>query len=67
VARTSTFSLTNVTLPYAMEIADRGLKAAARNNKAIAKGVNVFRGKITHPGVAESMGCPFTELSHLLC
>ncbi len=55
VPRTSTFALTNATLPYVMALATRGVVAALRDNPALAKGVNVWRGKIVHPAVAESV------------
>jgi alanine dehydrogenase len=54
VARTSTFALTNVTLPYVMEIAGKGLERAARENPALSRGINVSRGEIVHPGLAEA-------------
>lgn len=66
VPRTSTFALTNATLPYALELATRGVAAAARANPALAKGVNVCRGKIVHPGVAESVGEAPTPLDACL-
>ena len=56
VARTSTFALTNVTLPYALDIAQQGLAEAVRRDPALAKGVNVCSGRITHPAVAEAIG-----------
>jgi alanine dehydrogenase len=56
VPRTSTFALTNATLPYALELASKGLAAAVRENPALAKGVNVCRGKVVHPVVAEALG-----------
>src|SRR5262249_9800718 len=56
VPRTSTFALTNVTLPYVVELAGKGVAAALRGNPALAQGVDVFRGRITCPGVAESVG-----------
>jgi alanine dehydrogenase len=56
VPRTSTFALTNATLPYALELASRGIAAAARGNPALARGVNVCRGQVVHPAVAESIG-----------
>jgi alanine dehydrogenase len=56
VARTSTFALTNVTLPYALDIARHGLAEAARIDPALAKGINVCGGRITHPAVAEAIG-----------
>jgi alanine dehydrogenase len=58
VPRTSTFALTNATLPYALDLATRGVLAAVRANPALAKGVNVWRGKIVHPAVAEALGEP---------
>jgi alanine dehydrogenase len=56
VPRTSTFALTNATLPYVVELAGKGVTAALRGNPALAKGLNVCRGRITYPGVAESVG-----------
>jgi alanine dehydrogenase len=56
VPRTSTFALTNATLPYALELATRGVAAAVRANPVLAKGVNVWRGKVVHPAVAEALG-----------
>jgi alanine dehydrogenase len=55
VARTSTFALTNATLAYGLELANRGL-AAARSDPALALGVNVAGGEIVHPAVAEALG-----------
>jgi alanine dehydrogenase len=62
VPRTSTFALTNATLPYALELATRGVLAAVRANPALAKGVNVWGGKIVHPAVADALGEPPTPL-----
>jgi len=56
VPRTSTFALSNVTLPYGLALADHGLAAAVRRDAALAKGVNVLNGHVTHPGVAEALG-----------
>ena len=66
VPRTSTFALTNATLPYAIELATRGAADAARANPALAKGINVWRGKVVHPGVAESLGETPTPLATVL-
>jgi alanine dehydrogenase len=55
VPRTSTFALTNATLPYIVELANKRLKAALAGNPSLAKGLNVCRGQIVHPGVAESV------------
>ena len=54
VGRTSTYALTNVTLPYAIEIAGLGFKGAARANPAIARGLNIVEGKLTNQAVAET-------------
>jgi len=66
VPRTSTFALTNATLPYALELAIRGVVAAARANPALAKGVNVWRGQVVHPAVAEAVGTQATPLDACL-
>jgi alanine dehydrogenase len=55
-----------VTLRYVLELADLGLVAAVQRDRALAKGVNVFRGRITHPSVAESFGLPYVPLDELL-
>jgi len=56
VPRTSTFALTNVTLPYALEIADKGVEKAMQDNEPLQKGLNVFNGKIINEEVAKSQG-----------
>jgi len=56
VPRTSTYALTNVTLPYTTAIADQGWKAALKGDRALALGLNTASGQITFPGVAESFG-----------
>ena len=66
VARTSTAALTNATLRYALEIADKGWKRAMRENHAIKNGANVVRGHVTHPGVAEAFGLPHISVDDLL-
>jgi alanine dehydrogenase len=66
VPRTSTFALTNATLPYVLELATRGVVGAVRANPALAKGVNIWGGKVVHPGVAESLGEPPTPLATVL-
>ena len=65
VPRTSTIALTNATLKYGLEIANKGLEKACAN-PAIAKGVNCYDGKITNRNVAESLGYEFTELEKCL-
>jgi alanine dehydrogenase len=59
VGRTSTYALCNATLPYALHIAKQGLSQAARQNPDIVSAVNVHRGQITHPAVAETFGLPY--------
>lgn len=62
VARTSTYALTNVTLPYALQLADKGFEKAIRENPALYKGVNVCQGKITYKTVADDLGLKFEKL-----
>ena len=66
VPRTSTFALTNATLPYVIELAHRGVAGALRADPALAKGVNVWRGKLVHPAVAAFVGEPATPLEACL-
>jgi len=66
VPRTSTFALTNATLPYALELATRGVMAAVRTNPALAKGVNVWGGNVVHPAVADALGEAPTPLDAYL-
>lgn len=66
VARTSTFALTNATLPYAMEIAGKGLVKAVRESRSIARGINTFNGRLTCRPVAESLGMAYTPLEDVL-
>ena len=66
VPRTATIALTNVTLPYAVEIANQGAQQAAANNPTIQTGFNVHRGKLTSKDVAESIGAVYTAIETLL-
>jgi alanine dehydrogenase len=66
VPRTSTFALTNATLPYVVEIAELGWKEASRVSPEIAAGVNIVDGRITYPGVAEAWELPLADLSDLI-
>jgi alanine dehydrogenase len=59
VPRTSTLALSNVTLPYALELADLGLVEAAKRDAALAKGINVLNGTVTYEAVAEAFGLPY--------
>jgi alanine dehydrogenase len=66
VPRTSTYALSNVTLPYALTLADQGFLDAVRHDAGLAKGVNVYAGQITYGAVAEAFGLPYTPLAELL-
>ena len=61
VPSTSTRALTNATLPYVLQLATRGWKAALKNDAALALGLNVHEGMITHPAVAQA----FPELNYV--
>ena len=63
---TSTIALTNVTLPYILELAGKGVVVAARSNPALARGVNVMEGKVTLREVAEATGKPYFPLEYVL-
>ncbi|MGH2630435.1 MAG: alanine dehydrogenase [Actinomycetota bacterium] len=66
VPRTSTYALTNVTLPYAVAIAELGIDEAVRADPALSFGVNVYGGAITNPGVAAAHGSTATPLASLV-
>ncbi len=66
VPHTSTYALTNVTLPYALEIADRGLAAAVAADPALALGVNTMAGVCTYAPVAAAHGLALTALDDVL-
>jgi alanine dehydrogenase len=56
VPHTSTYALTNVTLPYALELAERGWRDALRRDRALALGLNTHEGQLTNAPVAEAHG-----------
>ena len=56
VPRTSTFALSNATLPYALQLANKGVEAAMRENPALLGGLNVYKGKLVNEAVAEAQG-----------
>lgn len=62
VPGTSTAALTNATLPYILELADRGPIEAARQNTPLARGFNTYKGDLTHEGVAEAFELPLAKL-----
>jgi alanine dehydrogenase len=59
---TSTYALTNATLPYVLALAEEGPRAAVAHDPGLRLGVNVAGGAVTHPAVAEGVGMPFTPL-----
>jgi alanine dehydrogenase len=63
---TSTYALTNVTLPYAELIADYGVRDAIARSRPLARGVNVFEGKLTYEAVAEAHGLDYSPLDEVL-
>ena len=66
VPRTSSLALTNATLPFAAEIADKGWKKAAKENPEIKLGVNIVQGKVTCKPVAEAFGFEVTPIDCML-
>ncbi|MFF2530178.1 alanine dehydrogenase [Brevibacillus sp. NPDC058079] len=66
VARTSTLALTNVTVPYAVQLANKGYAQAIRDNKALAKGVNVIDGKVAYKAVADAHSLPYASIEEVL-
>jgi alanine dehydrogenase len=63
---TSTFALTNATLPYVLALADDGLQGALQKLPGLKPGVNVAAGKVTHPAVAEGVGVEYTPVEEVL-
>lgn len=66
VARTSTFALTNATLPYVLALANKGIKQALREDKHLLAGLNVCEGKVTYQAVAEAHGYDYVSGESLL-
>jgi alanine dehydrogenase len=66
VPHTSTYALTNATLPYVVALAERGVEGAAAADPALAKGINVYRGTLVYEPVAEAHGLEHTPLDELL-
>jgi len=60
VPRTSAFALNNATIPYVLEIADRGWKVALEKNEHLRNGLNIAAGRVAHPKVAEALGRSYT-------
>jgi alanine dehydrogenase len=66
VPRTSTYALTNATLPYLLEIAGKGYKVACLQNPALARGLNVLKGKVCYQAVAEAHGLEYVPWNELM-
>jgi alanine dehydrogenase len=66
VPNTSTYALTNSTLSYGLMLANRGFSQALARNKALAKGLNTFGGKVTHEGVATAFNLPLTPVEEVI-
>jgi alanine dehydrogenase len=66
VARTSTVALNNATLPFVLAIADRGWRAALRDDPHLRNGLNICRRRITHPAVAHAVALPLTAAEQVL-
>ena len=59
VGRTSTYALCNVTLPWVLEIANRGILKAARELKPVARSIDIIDGEVTNQAVAGAFGLPY--------
>ena len=63
---TSTYALTNATLPYVLALADHGVAGAVRRDPGLKLGVNVAAGQVTHPAVAEAVGMTYVQPEDVL-
>jgi alanine dehydrogenase len=66
VPRTSTIALTNVTVPYAVQIANKGFREACRENEALCKGINTLDGFVTYKAVADAQGLDHVDATYIL-
>lgn len=66
VPRTSTLALTNATLPYAIQLANKGWKKACIDSEPLRRGLNVVQGKVVYEGVAEAFGLPYHDVQTVL-
>ncbi|PIQ99214.1 MAG: alanine dehydrogenase [Nitrospinae bacterium CG11_big_fil_rev_8_21_14_0_20_45_15] len=66
VARTATFALTNATFPYALALANKGLKKALQEDPALKRGLNIYKGCVTHPAVANALDKVYIDPESLL-
>ncbi|MFY9259087.1 MAG: alanine dehydrogenase [Gallionella sp.] len=66
VPRTSTFALTQATLPYLLQLANQGWQSALRDNSSLRNGLNIVAGNITYPAVAQAFNLPYVAPEHFL-
>ena len=66
VPRTSTMALTNVTVPYAVQIANKGYAQACLDNHALLRGVNTLEGYVTYQAVADAQDLPYVPVEQIL-
>jgi alanine dehydrogenase len=66
VPRTATFALTNVTISYALKIANQGLETAVASDPTLAKGINIYRSHVTHETVARDLNYPYEVLEQVI-
>lgn len=66
VSRTSTYALNNVTLPHALQIANKGWEVALRDDSHLAEGLNVWNGHVTYQAVAEDLGYDYMPVSEIV-
>ena len=64
--KTSTFALTNATLSYALQIANKGSERAIKENKSLLRGLNVYQGNLTHKAVADFLNLEYTDPENLI-
>jgi alanine dehydrogenase len=66
VPRTSTYGLSNASIPFVLKLADQGIQEAIRKDRALASGVNIYQGKITYKAVAEALDLEYTPLDSMI-
>jgi len=66
VPYTSTLALTNATLPYALQLANKGWKQACKDNEELRLGLNVVEGKVVYKGVSDAFGLPYNDVNEVL-
>jgi alanine dehydrogenase len=66
VPRTSTFALTNATLPYALKLANKGFIEAIKSDPGLKEGVNTYAGRLTYEAVAVAQGLEYTPIDEII-